>query len=477
MTGNAASDSGEDLLLAYYGDDFTGSTDALEGLALNGVRTVLFVEPPIPEDLARFDDLDAVGVAGTSRSMSPAQMDEALPPVYEALADLGAPLVHYKVCSTFDSAPEVGSIGRAIDLARETLDPPFVPVSQGTESPFGRYVVFGNLFAVQDGVPYRIDRHPTMAEHPTTPMREADLRRHLGEQTDREVGLVDVRAMDDAETAGEALDAELAGDAPGSPEGGTDVVVLDALEAGHLHTVGELLWERATAADGPLFAVGSSGLEHHALPAHWDGAGAIPDRTSLLEGQPAVDQIAVVSGSASPVTADQIDWAAGNGFATVRLETTALVDPETARSAREEAVEAALAALDAGESVVLFSARGPDDPAIAETEQRAAGLDLEGSIATRLGREQGRVFAEVVRRADLDRGCVAGGDTSGYVVPELDSYALDPVAATEPGAPLCRVRSRDPVFDGFELTLKGGQTGTTDYFGTVLAGGHDGSDR
>ena len=30
-------------LYSYYGDDFTGSTDVLEGLAAAGVRSVLFL--------------------------------------------------------------------------------------------------------------------------------------------------------------------------------------------------------------------------------------------------------------------------------------------------------------------------------------------------------------------------------------------------------------------------------------------------
>ena len=41
-------------LLAYYGDDFTGSTDALEVLAFAGMRTALLLKPPTPEVLARF---------------------------------------------------------------------------------------------------------------------------------------------------------------------------------------------------------------------------------------------------------------------------------------------------------------------------------------------------------------------------------------------------------------------------------------
>ena len=59
------------LRLAFYGDDFTGSTDALEVLAFAGVRTALFLAPPTPAMLERFGALDAIGVAGDSRAMSP----------------------------------------------------------------------------------------------------------------------------------------------------------------------------------------------------------------------------------------------------------------------------------------------------------------------------------------------------------------------------------------------------------------------
>ena len=31
------------LLMAFYGDDFTGSADAMEALTINGVRTALFL--------------------------------------------------------------------------------------------------------------------------------------------------------------------------------------------------------------------------------------------------------------------------------------------------------------------------------------------------------------------------------------------------------------------------------------------------
>ncbi len=122
-----------DLILTYYGDDFTGSTDSMEALTLGGVRTVLFLrEPPTPEQLqARFADVQAIGVAGVSRSMSPAQMAAELRPKFAQLKQFGAPFFHYKVCSTFDSAPHMGSIGCAIDIGQEIFKSPFVPLVVG----------------------------------------------------------------------------------------------------------------------------------------------------------------------------------------------------------------------------------------------------------------------------------------------------------------------------------------------------------
>ena len=73
------------LLLAYYGDDFTGSTDVMEALSRAGLRTVLFLKPPTKAQLAKFPGLRAFGIAGGSRTMSPEEMETELPPAFEAL--------------------------------------------------------------------------------------------------------------------------------------------------------------------------------------------------------------------------------------------------------------------------------------------------------------------------------------------------------------------------------------------------------
>src|SRR5476651_736247 len=133
------------LLLAFYGDDFTGSTDALEFLSRAGIKTVLFIEPPTAKQLARYDGLQAVGVAGMTRAMAPAEMERTLLPAFKALQQLKVKHVHYKVCSTFDSSPKIGSIGKAIDVGTEVFKSKFVPLLVAAPA-LGRYCAFGNLF-------------------------------------------------------------------------------------------------------------------------------------------------------------------------------------------------------------------------------------------------------------------------------------------------------------------------------------------
>src|SRR5437868_2553883 len=112
----------------------------MESLALCGVRTVLFTDPPTPQQLSHYPGIGAFGVAGMTRAMSPDQMEATLRPALTALRDSGAPITHYKVCSTFDSAPHVGSIGRVIDVGMDVFQSTFVPVVVGAPA-LGRYCV------------------------------------------------------------------------------------------------------------------------------------------------------------------------------------------------------------------------------------------------------------------------------------------------------------------------------------------------
>lgn len=346
-------------LFCYYGDDFTGSTDALEALAANGVPSVLFLDVPADEDLAMFPDCQAIGIAGESRSRSPEWMSDHLPAIFLSLRAYGAPICQYKVCSTFDSSPECGSIGRALEIGRAVFNTPYVPIVVAAPH-LRRYVVFGNLFAAGGGAIHRIDRHPTMSRHPVTPMHEADLRLHLARQTNARISLLDIRALAIralvATPADEELDALLRED--------PDAILFDGINSGTLAETGRLLCAHPPL---PSFAVGSSGLTH-ALIYYWREAGVVRgDAPSSIPA--AVDRLIVVSGSCSPVTESQIRRAMSNGFAGLRVAPSG-VD-------RECLLQRALASLQEGKSVVLYTALGPGD------RTAGAGGELEESFRAR----------------------------------------------------------------------------------------------
>ncbi len=84
-------------------------------------RSLLFIDVPSAEMLSRFPGLQAVGIAGNSRSLTPVEMDKVIPDVLGALVKTGAPILHYKVCSTFDSSPTIGSFGRVMNLLGRRL--------------------------------------------------------------------------------------------------------------------------------------------------------------------------------------------------------------------------------------------------------------------------------------------------------------------------------------------------------------------
>ncbi|MCY0096737.1 four-carbon acid sugar kinase family protein [Hoeflea ulvae] len=439
-----------DPLLAFYGDDFTGSSAVMEVLSFAGIPTVMFLEPPDAQELARFPDLAAMGIAGVARSCDPAWMDENLPAAFLALADFGAPIVHYKVCSTFDSSPGCGSIGKAIDIGTPIVGGSWHPLIIGAPA-IRRYQVFGNLFAGMDDGVYRLDRHPVMSRHPATPMDEADLRLHLSRQTDRSIGLVDLARIKSGQ-ADRALAEQI--------DRGAEIIAIDVLDDETLSEAGRLLWNEGR---GPVFAIGSQGVEY-ALVAHLRAIGRLPAGFEPPGLEP-VEQIFCVSGSCSSINSAQIEAAEARGFHIIDLDAAKAVDPHAWGNALEQTLQSSLASLSQGRNVLVATARGPDAASNNRLTRAILGAGLSAAaVNTRIGAGLGQLVADVRRKTRLPRVAVAGGDTSGHAMTALGVTALSAVAPLAPGAPLCRVHSRDPEIDGLEVTLKGGQMGSRDFF-------------
>ncbi|WP_417939501.1 four-carbon acid sugar kinase family protein [Flavobacterium sp. RS13.1] len=451
------------LLLVYYGDDFTGSTDALEFLTLAGVKTVLFLRKPEQKDLDRFPGIQAIGLAGKSRSMSPSEMETELYSAFENLKSFAPNHFHYKVCSTFDSAPHVGNIGKAIEIGSEVFNQKTVLVSPSAPH-LGRFCVFGNLFArmgtIGNGEIYRIDRHPSMSKHPVTPALEGDLTLHLAKQTEKSINLVNLTTIEKGTSA--VLEAVESNNA--------EILFFDGFNLEHLKTIGSVFNQLTT--DKTLFSVGSSGIEM-ALGLDWKDEKII-GKEIVFESPGEVSPILVLSGSCSPVTSSQIEYALKNGFVEIPLESKA-VDIQNQEAIIKNTVAQIIENFNQGKSTILHTSTGPNDQRIRETETyfTAKGVsanNIQKQCSTVYGSVLGKITKEVLKAVKIKRILFAGGDTSSYAASELDILALEMIAPIAPGAPLCKAVSDNEWVNRIEMNFKGGQVGTADYFIKVLKG-------
>ncbi|MFI2104540.1 four-carbon acid sugar kinase family protein [Isoptericola sp. NPDC019693] len=422
--------------IGFFADDLTGAADVLAQAHARGLEAMLVLDPTraIPRDA------DVVGIAGPARSLSGRELDEAIRSSLAPLAALSPTVLIYKVCSTFDSSPTVGSIGRAIELLHEAFPAhgpiPVVPAQPG----FGRYTAFSQHFGVHGGQAHRLDRHPVMSRHPATPMSEADLRLVLSTQLSD--GAVPPAIHLPAYGDGSFMDRwdELSG-------GDAAAFVLDAVEEAHLDRVADALW-RSHPSQSPALVVGSGGIM--AALARTAGSRTAPEATPMASGGPTL----VVSASASATTAEQIDDAVAAGWADVAIPPEALVAAAPGTAPEGAWVEAVTAALRSGRDVVAHTTRGPSDPRLDAGRSRSAA-QVGGTI--------GRLAGTMARQGLTRDVVICGGDTSSHALLALRVRELRVRDQFVVAGPVCAT-DEDSDVAGCRLLLKGGQVGGSDLF-------------
>ena len=260
----------------------------MEALASHGVPTVLFTQAADAAQRARFSDVRAIGLAGSSRSETPAWMDEHLTP---ALGLAEEPRRrHLPLQGLFDirlQPDDRQHRPRDRHRANDSSRKPVVPLVVGAPQ-LKRYTAFGNLFAAYQGQTYRIDRHPVMARHPVTPMTRGRYSPASG-QANRQ----DHRPGRSRDARGATM--SMRASTPSSRGGARDRAVRRRRSSRRRASVGRQLARLPSRSR--LFVVGSSGIEY-ALLSEWDARRPDPRRAALPEPGP-VDRIAVVSGSCS----------------------------------------------------------------------------------------------------------------------------------------------------------------------------------
>jgi uncharacterized protein YgbK (DUF1537 family) len=431
-------------IISFYGDDFTGASENLAQYHAHGLRCRLYFEPADPQRVqAEAAELDVVGIAGVARSRASDHMRLLLRDAFTLLGSLGTRLNQYKICSTFDSAPEVGNFAVAIEEALRVWPGARIPVLPATPD-FGRYTAFGNHFSRHRGEILRLDRNPALVEHPSTPMNESDLRLHL-----RNLGLPSVATIMLPDLAVET--EELARLIEVRSEGGVPVI-LDTTSSGELDHVTDAIWQLARRSY--VFCLAAQGLAQ-GLGRH---AAAERGRTAKI-GITAYDGPALVlSGSCATQSATQLAVAEAAGWALIRLPIEQLVNAADAARTVEAIAPDVLAALARGRSTAVYTARG------GPTES------FEADGAPAVGEALCKLFRHAVRHTGLRRAIFAGGDSSSFAMRASGAYALEIAGSTgRQTSHICRLLSRDEI-DGVEVILKGGQAGGDRFYVDPLSG-------
>jgi uncharacterized protein YgbK (DUF1537 family) len=272
-----------------------------------------------------------------------------------------------------------------------------------------------------------------MQHHPLTPMMDANLVRVLTDQCTGKVGLVPFDTVDrGAQSIADAF-AELRAS-------GYRHAIVDAISDEHLVAIGAACADLALVTGGSGIAIG--------LPENFRRAGVLADHAAADSLQPVDGLAAVLSGSCSPATLEQVDSASAS-WPAFRIDPLAVAE-----------------GLDVGAQAIEFaSGKIADGPVLIYA---SAAPGEVGDVQAKLGRERAGALVEGVM-ARVARGLVelgvrklvvAGGETSGAVVSALDVRALRIGPQIDPGVPWT-ASIGDPKL---ALALKSGNFGAQDFF-------------
>lgn len=414
--------------LGCIADDVTGATDLASTLTREGLRVQLMVGTP--RDSRVEDGIDAIIVALKTRT---AAADEAVASSVTAarwLTSVGATLVYFKYCSTFDSRPD-GNIGPVADALLDELSAGHTIVCPAYPET-GRTVYRGRLFV--GDLP--LDES-SMASHPLTPMRDSSLVRLLQAQTARRIAMIPYPVVRDGPASIRAAVMAAVHD-------GATYLVIDALDDHHLRDIGDAV------GDYPL-VTGASGVAR-GLPAALRRRGLLgpprPSRPVAVPDGPS----AVLAGSLSIMTQQQLDRFRGRAD-------FVLIDPDQLADdprAIDELVRGAVRSVGSRPVVV----RAMNDPAKVRRAQDRLGIDASGAIVeAALGEIAAALLAAGVRRF-----VVAGGETAAAVVTRLGIRSMRVGADIAPGVPWC-LSAGEP---GVGLALKSGNFGGVDFLVDAL---------
>ncbi|WP_018962375.1 four-carbon acid sugar kinase family protein [Sporolactobacillus vineae] len=241
------------------------------------------------------------------------------------------------------------------------------------------------------------------------------------------------------------------------------MVLFDSLTNEHVSKVGQLIASSKLEGE-QRFIIGSSGVSNAIASLYQSG-----ERYTDASATSGADQLLVISGSCSPATEKQIQWALSHNFEGLSLTLHEIMEASQDQSGKARILARAIDQINNGKSLIIYTALGPDDPSIKKNQENIIknGHPISDSSKI-LGSFLGNLAKTIIKDTGLKRLVFAGDDTSSYATRQLGIYALEMITRVAPGAPLCRCYSDGPDLDGLEIALKSGQFGPEDYFNQVL---------
>ena len=378
-------------------------------------------------------------------------MRAELPAIFAGLRALGAPILHYKICSTLDSAPQVGSIGAAAEIG-----------------------LAGRL-----GPRSSSPRRRSAAGRPSARSSPARATASTGSTATRRCRCTRSRRWTRPTSAATSPGRPSAHrarrprrprrPAAGGParlgaRAGAGIVALDVVDEETLAAAGRLIWQ--AAAEGPR-------------------SSSAPRASSTRSSPPGAPRRAAGRRAAAGARPGRPDRASRARARRSRPSRSPAPEP---RGFEAIAVDAARAvdAADSGRGVRPGGearAGVPRDGALADRRHRARARRSGGRVCDRRGAPRACAGGLRPRSAPASAGCstawsatglpravIAGGDTSSHAARALGLVALTAETPVARGARCCAATGR-PGAGRLEIALKGGQMGPPDFFVRIRDGG------
>ena len=415
------------MIIGCIADDVTGATDLALMLSKNGMRVLQIFGEPRGEAPS---DTEAIVIALKTRTAPISTAVQKSVRSAQWLKEAGAGQFFFKYCSTFDSTEE-GNIGPVCEALLDFLESSYTIVCPAFPEN-GRTVYMGHLFV--HGKPLS---ESSMKDHPLTPMHDSNLIRLLGKQCrdPKSVGLISINTVASGLSAIHERIEEL-------KQGGYRFAVVDAFEDQHLHLIVKACSDLKLITGGSAIAMG--------LPENYRQSGILPAKSPPLEMPKVNGPVAILSGSCSAATQEQIK------ILSEKVDGLYL-DPIAIINDGEEYIQSFLDKVDHAISrgvILVYSTT--DAKKVKKIQSSLAKESAEELIESAFAK-----LGNYLLRRNIRKFIIAGGETSAVIAEALNIRQIYIGPEIDPGVPwtIC-YEHEEPLL----LSFKSGNFGRPDFF-------------